>query len=122
MPRPTLMKREDVILGQRLAALRMKAGLKQDDAALVIGRARSTVAGYERGLSTPSREALSKLAKLYNVSLDYLDRGVNVERPEQEDPASAQIGVAKVMHYWSSLNDRDKDIIISMIEVMAKKG
>lgn len=122
MPRPIRKSREAVILGQRLAALRRLAKLTQEEVAIAVGMSRSTLAGHETGHSMPSRQVMSDLARLFNVSMDYLDRGVDIERPDPGEPPAEKVGVAKVLHYWAALDDKEKSFVLQMVEQLAKKG
>lgn len=66
--------------GARLKGLRDKTNLRQEDAAKRLGVARSTYAKYETNDSEPDHEMLTKLARLYDVSTDYLITGVTHTR------------------------------------------
>lgn len=56
----------------RIAELRKQAGLTQSKLSASIGVARSTLAMYETNKSEPDFTTISKLADLFNVSVDYL--------------------------------------------------
>ena len=62
-------------LGDRLVILRKKRTWTQDDVAKKIGIARTTYAMYEQGRREPDANSLSKLAELFDVSIDYLITG-----------------------------------------------
>ena len=55
----------------KLPALRKQRGLTQAKAAKKLGLTRSTLAGYEAGLRTPSYDLAIKLCKFYSVPFDY---------------------------------------------------
>ncbi len=57
---------------ERLAELREKLGLKQEDVAHAIGVHRTTYTKYERGTSEPDFATLIKIATFFHVSIDYL--------------------------------------------------
>ena len=59
------------IIGQRLRALRERAGLSQDIVARIIGVSRPAYVNYENGKSKPTRK-LKELAKFFNVTVDYI--------------------------------------------------
>ena len=61
-----------ISLGEKLRIARKNASLRQDDTAAYLGVQRQSVSQWERGANGPSRENLEKLAKLYNVDIDYL--------------------------------------------------
>lgn len=58
-------------LGKKLLKLRTEHGLTQKQVAEKIGMKQNTYGRYERG-NTPKKPALIKIAKLYDVSIDYL--------------------------------------------------
>lgn len=59
-------------LAIRLRALREKRSDKQSSVATSIGITESTLSAYEKGTRKPSFDVLLKIAKYYNVSIDYL--------------------------------------------------
>ena len=65
-----------VDLGNRLKTLRLKKGLTQKELAIQIRVTKSTVSAYEKGERKPPYETLVLLARIFNVSTDYL-LGVN---------------------------------------------
>lgn len=64
----------DKLLGARLRRAREAAGLSQAAVASAIGRSRSSVTNMESGRNPPGREALRRLAKVYGLSMDNLNR------------------------------------------------
>ena len=58
--------------GLRLRELRESKQLSQTDVAKRLNVGRSTVSGYENNAITPSLEQFTRLAILYNTSLDYM--------------------------------------------------
>ncbi|SEO80906.1 Helix-turn-helix [Amphibacillus marinus] len=60
---------------ERLRKCREEIGLKQNSVAEKIGVKNNTLSSYEKGIRQPDYETLNKLAKLYNVSIDYLING-----------------------------------------------
>ncbi|MCG8339637.1 MAG: helix-turn-helix domain-containing protein [Proteobacteria bacterium] len=57
---------------KRIKQLRLEHEWKQSELAEKLGLQQKQISAYERGASKPSTEALIKLAKIFNVSLDYL--------------------------------------------------
>ncbi|AGK96363.1 response regulator [Clostridium pasteurianum] len=57
---------------ERLKKLRKINNLTQDDIAKYLGIGRTTVSQYESGETLPSTPNIIKLAKLYNVTTDYI--------------------------------------------------
>lgn len=59
-------------LGQRLRDLRKSKQMTQKQVAERLHISASAVSGYEGNIKTPSVDMLVELARLYNVSTDYL--------------------------------------------------
>ena len=57
---------------ERMAELRVSAGMRQIDVAKYLYVTQATYSGYENGRIKVPVEILMKLADLYGVSLDYL--------------------------------------------------
>lgn len=88
-------------MGERLRALRRAKQLTQKQVSERLGIAVSTLSGYELEEKHPSYAMLMKLAKLYDVSTDYL------------------IGMEDVRNInVSGLNDNEIKVITDMITIL----
>ncbi|MBW8347911.1 helix-turn-helix domain-containing protein [Bacillus sp. IITD106] len=76
--------------GWRLENLREKKGYTKKEMSLRLGFTENVYGQYEREVRRPSLETITKLAEIFNVSLDYLIRGeeyrqnTNSTQKEQE--------------------------------------
>lgn len=70
-----------MIFNQRARNLREDLGLSQDDIALKLGISRATVNRYENDKYDLKLSYAIELAKIYNVSLDYLTGLTDEPRP-----------------------------------------
>ena len=82
-----------MILGERLKALRTAKKMSQKELAERIGIAKSVISFYESGDRFPSYDVLIKIARIFNVTTDYLldverERTVNVSSLSEEDIAA----------------------------------
>lgn len=59
-------------IGERITQLRKLQNLSQDELAKKAEVSRTIIGNYERNANTPSIEVLLKLAKVFNVSVDFL--------------------------------------------------
>ena len=66
------MQKELFTANNKIKLLREKLGITQSELAKRLGLTRSSVNGWEMGLSVPSTPLIVELAKLFNVSSDYL--------------------------------------------------
>lgn len=79
--------------GEKLKALRTAKKMSQKELADRIGIAKSVVSFYESGDRSPSYDVLVKIARIFNVTTDYLldverERTVNVSGLSEEDIAA----------------------------------
>lgn len=69
-------------IARRLSELRKDKGITQSELAEKLGVSRTTVANYETGNRTPEYDTLARLADIYQVSCDYIIRGISSEFAE----------------------------------------
>lgn len=69
--------------GLRLENLREKCGYSKIDVSLKLGFTANVYGSYEREERRPALETIIKLADIYNVSLDYLIRGVEYQQSSE---------------------------------------
>lgn len=62
----------DNTLENRLKSLRKENGYTQEDVAKKLGLTKSAYGYYEQGKTVPDAHTLSKLANIFDVSVDYL--------------------------------------------------
>ena len=65
------------MLKTRLKEMRKECKLTQKQVAAMLGITESTYCGYETGKRQPDLQKVSELAKIFNVSVDYLLGNVN---------------------------------------------
>lgn len=58
--------------GKRIATLRDKQGWTQEELSRRLGISRAALSHYEKNRREPDFETLTKLADIFNVSIDYL--------------------------------------------------
>lgn len=68
-------------LGQRLKELRTKQNLTQEQLASRLGVRKSVISYYEAGTRCPSYEVLKSIARVFNVTTDFL---LGVAKPDNK--------------------------------------
>lgn len=68
-------------LGRRIKYLREEKKLSQLEFSKILNISNSTLSQYEAGNRMPSDETKKKIAKYFNVSLDYLMGASNIRNP-----------------------------------------
>ena len=69
------------LFGERIQELRKDKGIKQAELANILGVSRDMLSNYERGQYVMPDDIKVKLAKHFNVSLDYLIGAIDDEIP-----------------------------------------
>lgn len=72
--------------GERLRTVRKARRLTQEELGQILGFSRGTMSKYETGFLEPNLETLVKIARFFNVSVDYLV-GVKSERNKLKSDA-----------------------------------
>ena len=90
-----------VDFGNRLKTLRLKENMTQAELARRLGLTKSVISAYETELRQPSYDVLIHIAKIYNVSTDFL---LGVENKKDVD--------------LSGLSQEEKDALVNLIRAM----
>ncbi|WP_195405614.1 helix-turn-helix domain-containing protein [Streptococcus constellatus] len=69
---------------ERLKALRKEAGLTQKEIAEQLQIGQNSYSNWEKGIRTPIRPTIEKLAEVLNTSASYLLGESNIKHPENE--------------------------------------
>ena len=93
-----------VDFGNRLRTLRLRKHFTQEQLALKLGLTKSVVSAYETGLRLPSYDVLIHIAKIFNISTDYL---LGLEHREHID--------------LSGLTDDEISALLNLIKAMKRK-
>ena len=90
-----------VDFGNRLRTLRLKANMTQGQLAKRLNLTKSVISAYETDLRLPSYDVLIVIAKIYNVSTDFL---LGLERKQEID--------------LSGLTQEEIEAILNLIKAM----
>ena len=93
-----------VDFGNVLKTLRLKENMTQAQLAKKIGLTKSVISAYENGLRLPSYDVLIHIAKIFNVSTDYL---LGLEHKREVD--------------LSGLTPSEIDALMNLIQAMKRK-
>ena len=87
------------MMGARIAALRRRAGLSQQELAQLLQCSASAVGMYEQERREPALDTLVRLAEVFSVSTDYLLTG-NPGTPREQQTAAELVlqGISRLDH------------------------
>lgn len=84
-----------MVLGKQIVKLRKRANLTQEQLAEKYDVSRQAVAKWENGESIPDIYKIIQIAELFNVSLDFLVLGKNIQRQMSEKDVKTFIETMK---------------------------
>ena len=100
----------------KIRSLRKEAGLTQREVAEQIGVTYRTYQNYEIGASSPSAESLSKIAELFNVSMDMLsDADTSLVQYAENEELSALLSEMQALFAGGKVRDEDKRYVIDAL-------
>lgn len=71
------------MLSKRITELRKEQGMSQSQLSKALNVSPSAIGMYEQGRRVPSLEIIITMARLFNVSLDYLITGAESPYPKE---------------------------------------
>ncbi|SHM84341.1 DNA-binding transcriptional regulator, XRE-family HTH domain [Bacillus sp. bc15] len=104
------------MFGQRLKALRLEKGMTQQQLADVLEIEKSNISRFESGKQSPSSENKVKMAKIFNVSVDYM-LGLSEHRTlNQEKSDKISKDAAALMEKINKLPPEKRKLIENLID------
>lgn len=105
--------------GDRLRTLRKEAHLTQQDVADTLRIHRTTYTKYETGVVTPDQQGLLDLAKLFEVSVDYL-LGNSMVRYEVSEKKGMLMDLTLqeqlLVQMYRQLDGKEKESLLQQIQ------
>ena len=95
----------------KLKELRKNSALTQKQIADVLGIDRSTYSYYENGKASPSLAVLMRIAKVFNVTLDYVIYG-DESKTVQANVLSDNCSVYTKVDSFVNLSDTEKNLLM----------
>lgn len=106
------------MLGERLAYLRRRENISQKELGEKLNISHYTISSYEKGRSEPNDEIKARIARHFNVTLDYLVGLIDKPYPYERDegvlyfprslPQNAQDLVRDFLTYWEERDNKRK--------------
>ncbi|MCQ2479619.1 MAG: helix-turn-helix domain-containing protein [Clostridia bacterium] len=99
---------EKSVLSNNIKNLRKKHNLTQSQLAELIGKDRSLIAKYEKGIAIPPLDTLQQIAKLYNITVDTLCGNIDSETAVLKSDATDN----KI--FYSDLSENERELILKI--------
>lgn len=93
------------MIGKKLIELRTNRKMTKSEIAKILNMTPSSYGDYEREVSRPSYETLIELAKLFNVSVNYL---IDNEKEDTKEIIFSKEEVSKILDVVQILNEKLK--------------
>ncbi|WP_143306171.1 helix-turn-helix domain-containing protein [Chitinophaga vietnamensis] len=102
--------------GHRVSTIRKQRNLNQVELGELIDTSANVISKYERDFIKPSIDVASKIAKVLNVSIDYLVNGIN--------PAAKPITLdeANKLRQFDQLPAEDKAHLLAVLDAFLTKA
>lgn len=106
-----------IFIGNKIKEYRKLKGLTQKELAKAVGMGDTTIANYEKGLRTPKKNTLFKLANAFDISIDDLFPPIESAKSKQNvtkvnfDPRQAIL-----LSNYNKLNDNRKNKLVQTSE------
>jgi transcriptional regulator with XRE-family HTH domain len=96
-------------IGERITQLRKQHHLSQEELAKRAQVSRTIIGNYERNTNTPSIEVLVKLARVFNVTVDYLIGEGQLSSLDKD--------TIKRIEDIENLSEENKNFVLKMIDM-----
>lgn len=106
------------MFAERLKLLRLEADLTQTELAKQIKISQPSYSDWEKGVSKPSAENINKLAKFFNVSIDYLLGNTDDKYSDEKDLSEFEILYRKTSN---NLTEKQQEILKEELKAFLKE-
>lgn len=103
---------------ERLKELRENKSINQIVLGRYLGFGATAISSYENGRNEPAIDTLIRIAKYFDVSIDYLI-GVEESPKWMEQLLEEEVNLLNELH---KLEITEKDLILSMVKALCKEG
>ena len=114
--RPAKIKRSEV--GSRIASAREAIGMTQIELAMALKVSQQTVAFWEREAPAPKSDILPDMAKVLNISIDYLLTGEDNDKKRPGPKTKIEKSFSEV----SSLPKQKQEKILDVVDALVMQG
>jgi len=108
---------------EHLKALRERRGLYQKDVAAALKIDRTTYVKYETGASEPGFEILKRIARFYEVSIDYLlDFDIKSQKTRKKPSLDLTQDEERLIRDYRGFNEKGQEKVREQVYMMKVSG
>ena len=108
---------------EHLRELRERKNLYQKDVAAALKIDRTTYVKYETGASEPSFEILKRIARFYDVSIDYLlDFDIKCQKTKKKPSLILSPEEERLLMDYRNFNDKGRERVLETVYTMKLSG
>ncbi|WP_369691840.1 helix-turn-helix domain-containing protein [Bacillus cereus] len=116
------MKGRMFVNGNRVKTLRMEKKLTQQELADKIGVSKSALSQIENNKTTPSRETVSALSRILEVTTDYLLGLSEYRELDKEEASEVRKEMDELTNKLEKLSEERQKFLIDMMKAIVEKG
>ncbi len=103
-----------LVLGNKLKELRKNFCMTQDEIAEILDMSRTSFSKYENGAANPPLSVMRKLAKIYNVPIEYLIHDESTSITLNEAKTDHEPDPNNLVYYFSQLTPEERKLIMKL--------
>lgn len=108
------------VIGDRIRDLRDRRGFKQQELAEKIGASRQVLSNWERGYTLVDTEGIARLAKILEVSTDYILYGHDEDSPVKQIALALEGDDELLMFFNELLKREDLKLLFKQVRPLKK--
>lgn len=99
--------------------IRKEYNISQVEFAKILNVASNTISQYETGLREPDIKTLIKIAKYFNISVDYLIGNEEIKKDTVKSDLTEE--EKQILNYYKSIPDKYKGMAQGYLQALAEK-
>ena len=108
-------------IGQKIKDYRLLNGMTQKDLATKINMGDTTIVNYEKGIRTPKKNTLFKIAEVFNVSIDDFFPPISTKEAPETSQKPSDLRLARLTDNYTKLDDKRRDRLVTASDELVEE-
>lgn len=108
-------------IGQKIKDYRLLNGMTQKDLATKINMGDTTIVNYEKGIRTPKKNTLFKIAEVFNVSIDDFFPPISTKEAPETAQKPSDLRLARLTDNYTKLDDKRRDRLVTASDELVEE-